>query len=66
MIQISLVVLNPDTGMRTTRLTCSGVRGLVGNEPEWVARGGVDGRSAMTDVVVTVFGISGCSIPDPN
>jgi len=35
------------TAVLTTRLTCSGVRGFGGSEPEWVARGGVDGRSAM-------------------
>lgn len=46
-IRVSLVVVGRDRYTRTTRLTCSGVRGFDGREPEWVARGGVDGRSAM-------------------
>jgi hypothetical protein len=39
-----------DPGVLTIRLTCSGVRGFEGREPEWVARGGgVDGLSAMVE-----------------
>lgn len=54
-------------GIRTTRLTCSGVRGFVGKEPEWEARGGVDGRSAMMEDVrakIGVFGSQVLSLPN--
>lgn len=66
-IRVSLMIVGRDRYIRTTRLTCSGVRGFDGSEPEWVARGGVVGRSAMMrymGVNIAVLGNQALMLPD--